>query len=190
MKLTTLSLNVLALALITPNLSAGPSSGKADAKTGAGTSASAGLSGQLDSGQAAILQFDAQPGEVRLDVMVESGMTLKITDMKGRNMRKTVIYTAKPGRISLDIQEATRLVIRLERRPAGPFLHLPARADRDDAGFDLKIVNKRNGIGQQVQLRDDKGSLRGPVGDARGASQDRAPSAGKASSKQGVQASK
>jgi len=168
MKLTTLALTALALTLNSSNLLAGPSSGKADAKAGASSSIQ--LRGSLTQGEEATYEFFASPGRVRLEILVERGMSVGIVDLKtARKKHGAISSSAKPAVIAFDVAEPTRLQVRIKplkvRRPSGPFLHMPARAEREN-GYSLSIANAKNGVKDSVQMRGETGGLSGPTANA------------------------
>ena len=168
MKLTTLALTALALTLTSSDSIAGPSTGKADAKSGIGASVQ--MRGSLAQGEEATLDFLASPGRVRLEVLVERGMSVGIVDLKtARKKHGAISSSAKPQVIEFDVAEPTRLQIRIKplklRRPSGPFLHMPARAERE-SGYSLSIANAKNGVKGAAAVRGDVGSLSGQTANA------------------------
>ena len=166
MKLTTLTLAALALTLDSSTALAGPQAGKADAKAGAGSTHQ--LNGSLAQGEEAKFELDASAGSVRLKILAEAGMSVLITDLKGGQSKRAVIAGDGPRVIDLPIVQPTRLQVRIKplevRRPAGPFLHMPARAERED-GFSLSIANVKSGKSKSMGVRNKYTGLSGPIAD-------------------------
>ncbi|MFG0315953.1 MAG: hypothetical protein ACF8XB_01675 [Planctomycetota bacterium JB042] len=185
----TLTTFTFALALSGSSLLAGPAAGATGAtgaKPGGGPSAAAGSSGLLRPGESMIMELEVAAGEVRVDALVEREMIVEITDLKGRNKRKSLIYADKPRKFTIGFDRATRLRIRIVRAPSGPFHHLPARAESGGAGFLVKVASKPSPILAAAASSGSPGLLRdaGEVGSSRSGA-----AAGGARSKGGVKTS-